>query len=786
MKEFDDFVFCCAGAQCYKWVEENAPGMFEEVRARVKEGRWSIVGGWWIQPDCNMPDGETFVRHSLYGQRYFKEKFGVTAKTGYNVDSFGHNQMLPQILRKSGMENYVFMRPGPHENQLPASLFWWEAPDKSRVLAYRIPVSYTFRGESTGEMREALDRSIKEITDLQDIDVMFFYGVGNHGGGPTVKNLEMIHELQSERGEEMIIDAPDAYFDDIRKMNLELPVVTAGLLHHAAGCYATMSEVKRLHRLAEQRMNACEKLCVLSSVLTNTEYPLERLGAAWENILFNTFHDVLCGCSIKEAYNDVFAFYGETLSVSSKLLNTAAGRISWNIDTMPGIPFYLSKEKHLHLYEKEQLGVPVVVFNANAFEETRLVRIREKQMTCVEDDTRTAVSHQIVTGNREDGSRNAITEDTVFETRVPALGYRVYWIYLDKPPAVPDKIAESDLHISKNVMENSLYRLTFDEQNASVEIYDKKNRIILAAAASLPIVIEDNPFDTWAHGCNIFDTECGRFSGAEFEILDDGPVMIRMRFSSRYEQSEIVQIFTMLSDNPQIQVEVSVNWQQPHKRLKLAFPLTSAENCECVYDIPYGFARGKLDKEETPCQKWIDITGQIGNQTFGITIINSCKYSFSAGSENELRLTAVRSPLYADHSGYRDSRLTNMDIGVAEFSYAILPHTGPLDPYSAVKAAKTFCAEPSVVIETYHSGELPLLYNGISVSGTVVAEVIKRAQEDNGTILRLFEAAGKPSESTIDFPLLGIHFTANFSGHEIKTFFIGDNKRVKEVNLLEF
>ena len=138
MREDENFVFTCSSAAFYEWVEENNPKMFQEIQKRVKEGRWEIVGGWWIQPDCNIPSGESFIRQGLYGQRYFQEKFGVTAKTGYNVDSFGHNGNLPQILKKSGMDHYIFMRPMPLEKGLPGRIFRWKSMDGSEVTAYRM------------------------------------------------------------------------------------------------------------------------------------------------------------------------------------------------------------------------------------------------------------------------------------------------------------------------------------------------------------------------------------------------------------------------------------------------------------------------------------------------------------------------------------------------------------------------------------------------------------------------------------------------------------------------
>ncbi len=169
LNEDPDFVFVSSSAVFYSWVEQIQPAMFEEIRARVREGRWEIVGGWWLQPDCNIPGGESFVRQGLYGQRYFKTKFGVTARVGYNVDSFGHHGMLPQILKQSGLDYYVFMRPNPQEQGLPGRLFWWESNDGSRVLAYRIPFEYYLLGPGAGPARPPLCRGAARTLRRADV-----------------------------------------------------------------------------------------------------------------------------------------------------------------------------------------------------------------------------------------------------------------------------------------------------------------------------------------------------------------------------------------------------------------------------------------------------------------------------------------------------------------------------------------------------------------------------------------------------------------------------------------
>ena len=233
MKEYPDFKFVASSAVFYEWVEQSDPAMFAEIQQRVAEGRWSIVGGWWVEPDCNIPSGESFARHGLYAQRYFKEKFGVTARTGFNVDSFGHAGTLPQILKKSGIDYYVFLRPMPHEKGLPSRLFWWQSDDCSRVLAYRIPFEYLSWGKDVeiharrcaGEMKEPVD------------EFMCFYGVGNHGGGPTIANLESIRCLDADPDfpTRTVFSTPEEFFCAAEMKGWPLPVVQNELQHHASG-----------------------------------------------------------------------------------------------------------------------------------------------------------------------------------------------------------------------------------------------------------------------------------------------------------------------------------------------------------------------------------------------------------------------------------------------------------------------------------------------------------------------------------------------------------------------
>jgi alpha-mannosidase len=259
MNENPDFTFTASSAQFYEWVASRDPQMLDEIRRRVEEGRWAIVGGWWVEPDENIPNGESLVRQGLYGQRLFQQLFGRTAEIGYNPDAFGHPGTLPQILKLQGLTAYVFMRPMSHEKKLPADVFWWEGADGTRVLTYRIPYSYGFAEQLRDRLRDFM-------ADLQEPtqDLMFFYGAGDHGGGPAKENIQSIVDMQkTPAAPTLVFSVPDRYFDEVSKLS-DLPVVADDLQHHSVGCYTAMSEIKKNNRAAESALVTGEKLAALS------------------------------------------------------------------------------------------------------------------------------------------------------------------------------------------------------------------------------------------------------------------------------------------------------------------------------------------------------------------------------------------------------------------------------------------------------------------------------------------------------------------------------------------
>jgi alpha-mannosidase len=812
MAEFPEFHFTSACAAYYKWVCENAPEMFEEIRARVIEGRWIVAGGQWIQPDCNTPSGEAFARHSLYSQRFFLEKFGLMAKVGYNVDSFGHNGMLPQILRKSGMKHYVFMRPDSKENKdVPGNLFWWESQDGSRVMTFRIPFSYeTHESKNSGaeSMEWRKHAATLKMAEEQHVDFMSFFGVGNHGGGPTIASLNLLRDMKREFGGDALVhSSPNGYFEEMDRVKPILPVVEGDLQHHASGCYSAHSGIKRLNRKAEHSLATAEKFSAVAHRLFGLDYQKERLDKAWQNVLFNQFHDIMGGCSIQEACEDAVDFYGEAIAIAADTLNAAVQKISWSIDTMGDDIISLSKDKDWKIWETGNRGVPLVVFNPLSWEVKAPVQVNMRCKSVAEDHGNN-LDMQLVRASQTNGTDKW---DTLFIGRIPAMGYRVYWIFKDKEVAIP--LSDKGLTACENFMENDWVRLEIDGQTGFIrQLFDKKNQVdVLQGHGAVPIVIDETDSDTWAHGIFSFRREVGRFGGASLKWMEKGPLRAKLRVESRYGDSLLRQDFTLYRDKPDIEVKVKLDWREKHRMLKLSFPV----NVRCpksTYEIPFGFIERPARGTEEHGHQWIDVSGMLhrqedgripgcsdaatagpeqadseGGSEYGLSLLNTAKYSYDV-MDSDMRMTLARSPIFADHYGERDDLCEFMDQGVQSFGYSLVPHAGTWQKAGIVKKANELNVSPIQVMETYHKGVSPREFTGVGISaGNIIATAFKPAEDCSGYILRCYETDGEAACAEFSIPVLGRHFNAEFGRNEIKTFRISIDTAipVAECSLLE-
>jgi alpha-mannosidase len=792
MKEFPDFIFTASQAAVYRWIEESDPIMFEEIRQRVNEGRWAIVNGWWMEPDCLTPCGESFARQSLYGQRFFLKKFGKTCLSGYCVDSFGHNGMLPQLLLQGGFKYYVFMRPNRIENpSCPEGPFWWESPDGSRVLAYRLLSAYGTGPE--GMTPEAVMNIAAYFTPAVQ-DEMFFYGVGDHGGGPTIKNIQSIQAMQQDPSlPNLTFSSPDHFFESLLchspEAGANLPVYRGDLQYHAAGCYAAHSGVKRWNRKAEHDLMHAERWSTISHVIAATPYPGQEFATAWELVLFNQFHDILAGSSIREAYDDARDAFGSVFQTAESHLNRALQRISSRVDTTGG-------------------DSAVVVYNPHSF--AIKAPIECELMTW---NLGGRPLHLVDQSNREVTWQPGPLSATVpqgwrmrlcFLADLPPMGYKVFHLNRSSEetaqttgPAV-EKLpltvvngyeVESDGRPNLAV-DNEFIHLELDTHLGVIaHLVDKRTGNEVFSGHAAKGVVIDDPSDTWSHGVTAFRIECGRFGDARLKCVEMGSERVVIRSKSFYGKSILTQDFIIYQGLPWIEVRVVVEWHEQLKLLKLAFPV-NVQRPIATYEIPYGTIERPTNGLEVPGQRWFDVTGETPQGLFGLSILNNAKYSFDVLGA-EMRMTVLRSPVYAHHTPHKleaDQDYVYMDQGPQEFSYILLPHAGPWQAAETVQLAEVLNMPPVALPEGIHSGELPPEGNFISVMDPhVQIGVLKIAEEGQDIIVRCRETSGGNANTVLKIPFLGREIDLRLTPWQVKTLRIPRDidLPVHETNFLE-
>jgi alpha-mannosidase len=695
------------------------------------------------------------VRQALYGQRYLREKFGITATTGANIDSFGHNATIPQILARSGADSYVFLRPGPKEMPFDTPLFWWEASDGSRVLAYRIPHEYCAPKDDIGEH---VDKAIASLPESAD-EYAVFYGVGNHGGGPTIANLECIQRL-NERGDlpRLELSSLRRFFDHV-DLRGEIPTLRGELQHHSRGCYTTHSGIKRWNRRAENLLVRAEKWCAIADSLGFREYPLDDLTRAWKLVLFNQFHDTLAGTAIEPAYEDARDQLGHASSLAADAFNSAVQSIARRIRI-----------------EQEEETRPVVVFNPHPWplstvQEVEYTWMREEGAHVVDDEGQEVPVQLTRSLTTMSGQRARL----VFPVEVPPLGYRTYrvkkgTVEWDSPPATETRL------------ENEQVLLELDERSGrTAKLVHKQSGVDVAAPDERHAVVIDDRSDTWGHAVVAYDGEVGEFECESVRLLENGPVRSIVRVESRYGDSTLREDYIVAVGAPYVDVRVTIDWREKLALLKLRYP-TSVETDTATFETPYGSIERQAGGDEEPGQSWVDVSGA----DRGLTVANDAKYGYDVRG-GDIGISAVRSPVWAWHDPRElegEGDYVYMDQGQQTFNVRLIPHAGDRRHADVVRRAIELDQPAFGLIETFHEGPLPQRGSyGDDGGGDVVVTAVKGAEDGDGFVVRAYESAGRASHAR--FEILGRVFESDFGATEIKTFVVSRDGEVRETDLLE-
>lgn len=844
MDEYPDFVFTCNQVVLLAWVEQSDPDLFERIRARVAQGRWVLTGGWWVEPDCNLPMGESLVRQGLYGQRFLRSRFGAIATVGLNADPFGHTATIPMILRGQGMDSYCFLRPSRAEGGPPDSLFRWCAPDGSEVLAYRIPHEYLSGADDVEpQLRGSLD--LVQLPD--DSDAMVFYGVGNHGGGPTRANLDSIarHHAAGTFGP-LTLSSPRRYFDAVAGRAAELPVWRGPLLHHARGCYSAYSPIKAWMRRAEHAVLAAERWAVVAHLAAGAPHPTAELDRAWMSVLFNQFHDILPGSAIADAYLDARDQLGEAASIADRITVASQNRLA---RTVP-IPLL-------------EGTLPVLVFNPHPWPVHSVVEFSYTGMqgppaVCDADGHEVPAQQIPAPSLTADPFRGAVC----FTADVPALGYRLYRLH-PAPAAQPAPAGEpvapaqpvgstaaTGLSVTETSLQNDLVRLELDPRTGDpVSLLHKDSGLdLLADAAGVTggsgpaggsgeriaqTLISPDDSDTWGHDVVSYRGEGESLGDPTFSILERGPVRAGVRVHRSSDGVDMIQDYLLHADGDSIQVQAQLDWQRPMHLLKLLFP-TPVSDPHATVDIPFGTTSLPMDGSEHPAQSWVAITGSAGRRSAGLAVILDGKHAVDATAPAvqpartttpvpgtpTASVTVVRSPPFAWHfprSLGDDDRPDYQDLGRQRFRYQLVPIVGSLDPADLARRATEFALPPRVMAESAHDGSAPTAAAFVEVDAPgIVVTAVKAAPdpappypetgdcpENAGTgdhtaehpasaasavTVRCWAAGTEPSTGTVRLPLLHRAFRVHLGPGQLQTFRVPVDpaQPVTETDLVEW
>ncbi|HXZ28786.1 MAG TPA: alpha-mannosidase [Terriglobales bacterium] len=730
MQEYPDFTFTMSTAQAYAWMEEKYPSLFQQIQERVKEGRWEPIGGMWVEPDLNIPDGESLVRQILIGKRYFKEKLGVDIRTGWNPDSFGYNWQLPQIYKKSGFDFFVTQKIYWNETtKFPYSVFWWESPDGTRILTY-FPHDYANPLEPV-RMADHLGEFQRKA---HYPEMMFLYGVGDHGGGPTREMLETARRWQQPGAiyPRLELGKAQPYLDQLAAAapQANFPVWDSELyLEYHRGTFTTQAETKKANRRNEVLLLEAEKFSSLAS-LYGRPYPQADLTEAWKKVLFNQFHDIMAGSGIHALYVDAGRDHAEVRRTGRQELHEALGELAAHAATAGP-------------------GVPVVVFNPLSWTRTGVVEV-EAQF----DRAAPAVEVRAPSGEimlSENGPLDPATHRASVRfvaQDVPALGYAVFHLV----PVARAQLQPSPLVASVDTLENEFLRVRVDPATGCItSLFDKAHQreaLPPGACGNLLQTFVDKPkaWDAWNIDADFEKQKWDLTQPEEVRLVESGPVRAVLRVVKKFQRSTFTQDITVYAHVPRVDVRMSADWHEQHILLKVAFPV-GAHSDFATFEIPYGSIQRPTTRNtpaeqaqfEVPALRWADLSDAHG----GLSLLNDCKYGYDA-TGNVLRLSLLRSPVWPDPTA---------DQGFHRFTYSLYPHAGSWKDADTVHQGYELNTPLLAMAAAPHPGPLPAAFSFASLApGNLVLTAVKKAEDDDGLIFRFYESAGRKTEARLRLP----------------------------------
>ncbi|RUT36494.1 alpha-mannosidase [Paenibacillus zeisoli] len=745
MDEYPEYRYAQSQPLLFAFLKQQDPELYERVKARVAEGRWELVGGMWVEPDLNIPSGESLIRQMLYGQRFYREEFGRTSRIEWLPDTFGYCASLPQILKHGGVEYFMTTKLGWNDtNVFPHDLFHWVGIDGTSMLSY-------------------LNHGVNEHTLPKDIhdhwqsyrqkaahpEQMLLYGHGDGGGGVTREMLEYIDRAELMVGQPASrYSTASEFFAGISKAQPKLPEWHGDLyLELHRGTYTTHARNKRKNRKAEVLYREAElwNSLALAAVDKAKDKAMDKamdrtmdkamdkaaqaeirsaLHEGWKLILLNQFHDIIPGSAITEAYVTSEKEYTQIFDYGISSLRHGLEIVADQVRT-----------------DGYGEGTPYIVFNSLGWCRSAVIRIR----------TEAAEYEQAFSVFDSEGRKLPIEREadgvTVLVPEIPALGYTTIWL-----KSCSEEVLGSGSSTEwNNTWETAFYRVNFNDRGEITSLYDKaagRELVKKGERANQFHFFHDRPtlWDAWDLDDRYEEQVAGEAQLLEPPTVHAGTVRDVLRFRWRIHQSEIRQDMIFYHNDRRIDFSTEVSWNEAHKLLKVGFPVDVVTD-KATYEIPFGTLERPTHRNTSWEQAQYEVCGHrfadVSEHGYGVSLLNDCKYGYDIQGST-IRLSLLRAPKWPD---------VEADLGEHEFTYSLYPHEGDWRTAHTLRRAAELNHDVSVQQTSRHAGNLPVSGSLIELeSRHVILDTVKPAEDGQGTILRFYESSGGRETVKLNWP----------------------------------
>ena len=730
--KYPRYKFNFEGAFRYQLAEEYYPKHFEYLKGLIEKGSWNVAGSSYENGDVNIPSPEALFRNIIYGNGYFKEKFGKESCDIFLPDCFGFGYALPSIMKHAGLKGFTTQKLSwGSAYGVPFDLGLWQGVDGSKVYACLNAQSYRYKfsGDIRGDI-SVINKITQNAFESGIPQTLHLYGTGDWGGAPTEESVQAIEEsVEKNAGSdfEVVSATSDEIFRDLDKLpkseTARLKTWNNELLmtSHGAGAYTSRAMNKRLNAQNENIADIAEKMCIAAEANGVYKYPKENLSRAWKRVIQHQFHDDITGTGNMDVYIDGQSDYYASLSDFETELDGAAGAMANELNTS-----FVTE-------------CGVAVYNSSPFRRKNAVSahiklVHNSTFVKVLDSNGNEVPSQII-------KKSGKEFDIVFIADVNAMGYAVY----DVVPANKACEIKTNLAVSLHTLENEKYRVIFNKNGDLATVIDKKNNInVLDAPIKMAGLtdIGDLPYPAWEMRKKDIDREPEFFANSpEFEIIEAGPARIAIKVSRELDHSFIDQIIYLESGGEFIRVENTVDWRNRRTMLKAVFPF-SCYNKTASYDLGLGVIKRENNSEklyEVPAQKWADITA--GSGKYGVSVFSDCKYGWDKPSSNTLRLTCLHTPAGAFT---KQARQDLLDLGRNNFAFGIFSHEGGFA--NGTQRQSEIFQKPLIAYQTSsrREGSLESGYSFLKINNeNAILRCCKLAEDGDGIIVRINEGSGE-------------------------------------------